>query len=598
MTNPTTTVLYVDDDTILVDLVRDIVQTHHEDISIHTALTGDEGLAKLEALDDVDCVISDYEMPGMNGLELLDAVRQQWPDLPFILFTGEGDEETAEKAINAGVTDYMQKQTGMAQFGILLNRVRKVVAQRRTEAELRRELRIEKEHFQMALENSPFFAFRLDADLRYTWVANPHEDFAAVEVLGKRDDELLPPEAAEILMGPKRKALETGERVREEVTYELPSGEVTYDLTVEPLRNESGEIVGLTCASLDITERKQYERNLELDSQRTGAQLQLLVETVEDYAIYFLDTEGYVQTWNTGAENLTGYTSDEVIGEHFSLFYREEDVEAGVPERNLSDAAERKNVTETGWRVRKDGSEFWADVRITALREEDELLGYAKIVRDSSQQKREQDLLEQKEQLERFIATISHDLRNPLLVVDGYIGLARKTGDLSRLDPAESAIERATELLDYIRRVAEEGEHIIEPEPVDLREVAEVAWGDIVTEEATLHIEGDAVLVADRMRLQQVLRNLFENAVKHASPRVEVTIGPLDGGFYVEDDGPGIPEAERAKVFEMGYSGNAESSGSGLAIAKQIVEVHGWAIEVTDGTEGGARIEVSGVEVA
>jgi HTH-type transcriptional regulator, bacterioopsin transcriptional activator and related proteins len=126
------------------------------------------------------------------------------------------------------------------------------------------DLRTEKGHFRTAVENSPLVGFRLNTDLRYTWIINPHEDFDPESVIGKREDELLPPEAAETVMDPKRKALETGERVREEVTYELPSGLVLYDLTVEPLRDETGEIVGLACVTWDITERKRREDELEV----------------------------------------------------------------------------------------------------------------------------------------------------------------------------------------------------------------------------------------------------------------------------------------------------------------------------------------------
>jgi PAS domain S-box-containing protein len=129
---------------------------------------------------------------------------------------------------------------------------------------LEQDLRTEKEHFRVALENSPIVAFRQDTDLRYTWVGNPQRDFRDHGVIGKRDDEILPPQSAETLTEIKRRALETGDPVREEVTYELPNGErVAYDLTVEPFRNESGEIVGLTSAALDITERREREAELE-----------------------------------------------------------------------------------------------------------------------------------------------------------------------------------------------------------------------------------------------------------------------------------------------------------------------------------------------
>ncbi|WP_372912848.1 PAS domain-containing sensor histidine kinase [Salinigranum sp.] len=133
---------------------------------------------------------------------------------------------------------------------------------------LERELRTETEQFRTALQNSPLVAFRLDTDLRYTWIGNSHEDFDESAVLGKRDDDLLPPEAAEVVMTPKRTVLETGEGVREEVTYDVPSGEVTYDLTVEPLRDETGTLVGLTAAALDVTEQKQHERQLREQNER------------------------------------------------------------------------------------------------------------------------------------------------------------------------------------------------------------------------------------------------------------------------------------------------------------------------------------------
>lgn len=127
---------------------------------------------------------------------------------------------------------------------------------------LKRALRTEEEHFRIALENSPFTAFRLDTDLRYTWIGNPHADFDPDAIIGNRDDELLPPEAAETVMAPKREALETGEGVRREVTYDLASGTVNYDLTVEPLRDDGGDIVGLTAAAMDVTHQKELERML------------------------------------------------------------------------------------------------------------------------------------------------------------------------------------------------------------------------------------------------------------------------------------------------------------------------------------------------
>lgn len=185
----------------------------------------------------------------------------------------------------------------------------------------------------------------------------------------------------------------------------------------------------------------------------------------------------------------------------------------------------------------------------------------------------------------------------PLSVAEGNVELALETGDLSRLNATTRSIGRVGELLDYLSTLAKEGKQMMDLEPVDLGEVAKTSWGMIERDGADLNVEASIVLVTDRQQLQQLLENLLSIAIEHGSPDVAVSIGPLDGeGFYVEDDGPGIPEAERADVFEMGYTSEVEGTGFGLAICKQIAEVNGWSIEVTDGLEGGARFEISGVD--
>jgi len=339
------------------------------------------------------------------------------------------------------------------------------------------------------------------------------------------------------------------------------------------------------------------ERAAEPDSGGTESGFELLVDAVEDRGMFLLDETGHVRTWNTGAERIQGYASDEIVGEHVSVLYREEDVEAGVPGRDLSEAAAEGRVREEGWRVRADGSEFRADVTLAAFREEGDLVGYASVVRDLSRRRREQELLERTENLETLVSAISHDLRTPLAVAAGNVEMAVETGDLSRLEATTRALERATELLDHLTELAEDGRRITDPEPVDLHEVATDAWLGVGTDEdeATLDVEGSATFVADRCRVRELFENLFANAVQHAGPDVAVRVGPLDGEggrFFVEDDGSGIPEADRAEVFETGYSTDPDGTGFGLAICERIADAHGWAIEATDGADGGARFEV------
>ena len=149
------------------------------------------------------------------------------------------------------------------------------------------------------------------------------------------------------------------------------------------------------------------------------------------------------------------------------------------------------------------------------------------------------------------------------------------------------------ELLDQFEELSTGGTIGSEPETVGLRDVSEMAWTVVETEDAELTVTGDETFLAHRGQLQQLLENLFKNAVEHAGPDVTVSVGVLDdGGFFVEDDGPGIPRAERSRVFEMGESLDPDGAGVGLAICKRIADVHGWDIDVTDGAEGGARFEI------
>jgi signal transduction histidine kinase len=155
-------------------------------------------------------------------------------------------------------------------------------------------------------------------------------------------------------------------------------------------------------------------------------------------------------------------------------------------------------------------------------------------------------------------------------------------------------------LIDDLLVLAREGEAAGETEPVPLDEFVGECWWTVDTRRATLHLDADLTVRADRGRLAQVFENLFRNAVEHGDDDASIRVGDLkDGdGFFVEDDGPGIPEDERDEVFESGYSTSAGGTGVGLAIVRRIVEAHGWSIAVTEGTDGGARFEITDVDLA
>ena len=216
---------------------------------------------------------------------------------------------------------------------------------------------------------------------------------------------------------------------------------------------------------------------------------------------------------------------------------------------------------------------------------------------------RSTELERQNDRLEEFASVVSHDLRNPLNVAQGRVELARDECDSEHLDAAARAHERMNTLISDLLTLAREGQRVRETTPVSLSAAAKTCWMNVNTASATLAIEEELTLAADESRLQQLLENLIRNSVEHGGEEVRITIGPLaDGnGFYVADDGPGIPADRREEIFDAGVSTTQAGTGFGLRIVEQVADAHGWTVSVVDrdadGEATGARFEVTGVDV-
>ena len=221
----------------------------------------------------------------------------------------------------------------------------------------------------------------------------------------------------------------------------------------------------------------------------------------------------------------------------------------------------------------------------------DDVIGTFAFYVDVSERK---ELEREKERLDEFTSIVSHDLRNPLNVAQGQTALARETGDLDHLDAVERAHERMQTLISDLLTLARSGQHLDEIAPVSVGSLAEDCWRNTETHGATLNVRTDRTVRADRTRLQQLIENLLRNAVDHGGDDVTVTVGELDDGFYVADDGPGVPEDRREDVFEAGYTTSDDGSGFGLSIVEQVAEAHGWTVTVTESDPGGARFEIRG----
>lgn len=206
------------------------------------------------------------------------------------------------------------------------------------------------------------------------------------------------------------------------------------------------------------------------------------------------------------------------------------------------------------------------------------------------------ELQERNERLEQFARMLRHELRNPLNVMDGYLDLAREEGSADSFDACQESVDHMNKLLEDTLIIIDGGEAGFDPEPVDLATICDDCWKVITAEEAQLEITETRQIRADEGRLKQLLENLFRNAVEHTGPDVTVTVGELADGFYIEDDGMGITQKERNRVFEEGYSGDSAGTGIGLAVVESVGDLHGWNVRVGQSEDGGARFEITNVD--
>jgi len=310
-----------------------------------------------------------------------------------------------------------------------------------------------------------------------------------------------------------------------------------------------------------------------------------------DAGVFVFDRNDRLVDVNPTGRELLGLEGADVIGR-----------DAGALLDGLPTLRERfESVADTAENIETEVS-FGADhfqVSISPLTDRrGQPIGRLFLVNDVTEQKRRQRELErQNEQLEEFASVVSHDLRNPLSVAASNLelGRMRSEGGEEYLTEAERAIDRMDGIIDDVLTLAREGRGIETVERTSLSSLAERAWQNVETDAATLTVVDDRELEADSDRLQRAFENLFRNAVEHGGDGVTVRVGERPDGFYVEDDGPGIPPEHRAEVFENGFTTAETGTGFGLAIVETIVAAHGWEIAVAADAADGARFEVSGV---
>lgn len=733
-------VLHVDDEPSITELTTTYLERADDRFDVRTTTRAD---AALEILRNgtVDCVVSDYDMPEMNGIELLRTIREERPDLPYILYTGKGSEEIASDAISAGVTDYLQKGTSSEQYTVLANRITNAVESYRSQRTLvERNRKLQK--YEQMVNSMAEAACIYDRDGRFEIVNEYLAEWynTTPESLVGTSSNLLPriADAAEV---DPLEALFDDERSR--LTGELDGtfpdhGYAVLEYRLTPLRIH-GSVEGIVGVVRDVT-----------DSRRKTQRLKTLIQNLPGVVYQSkMDPEYPMEFVRGECESLTGYTpsefesgavrwgSDLVHPDHqdrlwetiregieaegqFEVTYRirtATDTTKWVWERgrlvsqtrsdepvlegfitDITARKEREQILKTlhdvGLRhdegqsvteiceqtiaAAEDALEFDLSVvnierdgllEVEATSESvppegattmsvdtgiagktyrtgesilfDDLydnetaepqgpyrsgisisigdhgifqavsrepnsfdesdLELAELLADQTASaldrlEYERTLERQNERLQEFTNVISHDLRNPLTVAQTRLELAEDDCDTPHHEAIDRAHERMETLIQDLLALARQRGPVTDPDEVVLDTIVEQCWLTVETESATLRLESSRTISADENRVKQLFENFFRNSVEHGGSDVTIRVGALSDGFFVEDDGPGIPESDRADVFEAGFSTARAGTGFGLRIVDQIVEAHDWEIRVTDGEEGGARFEITGVE--
>jgi PAS domain S-box-containing protein len=456
--------------------------------------------------------------------------------------------------------------------------------------------------------------------------AQRFKGYEAAEIIGKHFSVFYPeidkwkaPQELEIAERDGR-VEDEGWRVRKDGT------QFWANVVITALRDKEGTLVGFAKVTRDLTERRAAELRISASEQ----QLRLIVNSVRDYGIFMLDPTGRVLTWNEGAEAISGYSQTEIVGQHFSVFYPPEDIAAAKPDWELEIVAREGRFEDEGWRVRKDGRRFWANVVITALRDKHgALVGFAKVTRDLTERKaaeeREIDAArraavsdEANRTKSTFLAAMSHELRTPLNAIGGYADLLLMgvSGPVSpqHRDYLERIRLSQQHLLSIINDILnfsriEAGQLAYEVGPVSLCAVMDAVAPMVEPQAVMKEIKlgrwhgSDAMALADRAKTEQILLNLLSNAIKFtpSGGQVDLVCATQNDEVIlsVADTGVGIPAESLGSIFQpfvqVGRSLTSphEGTGLGLAISSDLANAMGGKLSVESTLGVGSKFTIT-----
>ncbi|MFC3478222.1 PAS domain-containing protein [Halobacterium litoreum] len=568
------TVLHIEDDDDFADLVSVFLEREREFFEVRTETTPSDGV-ELAREGDVDCVVCDYDMPAMDGLDVLEAIREDAPDLPFILFTGKGSEEIASEAISAGVTEYLQKEGGTEQYEVLANRIEQAVSRRRAERQVACGFRaIETAHDGISL---------LDTDGEFVYVNEAYADivgYERTELLGRHWDILYAEDETARVAEEMLPQARDGEWVGE-TDYRHKNGEtVTVD---HRLIYTDEDTLVCTVSETDDAEAVRDELSLkERAMDETPIGITITDAAQPDNPIVYAN-DGFVET--------TGYSQSDVLGRNCRFLQGERTRDEPVAELAAAiDAGEAVSVELRNYR--RDGELFWNRVTVIPLTDADgdaeHFVGF------------QEDVTARRELLEEFgslAGVLSHDMQNPLQTIRGRLELAVETGDVEHVEEALPSLDRMSQLIDDVADALESGTIVGEHQKIDVRELVEGIWDSLDQhgDTGSLEVDGTPTVHGNPEAVRRMFDNLLGNSIEHGEPPVDVRVGSFEDGIYLEDNGPGIPEKNRERVFEQGFSTKEYNGGTGMGMAsvRQIVLAHDWRIEIGDSeSSDGVRFEI------
>jgi len=554
----------------------------------------------------VGCVVLAPDGTEWDPVAALDSLASRDAEVPVVLVTA-GD---IDAYVDAGVFGAVADVVRPGDDATLARRVRETVARYRDRV---RDSRV-RERYEALVDHSPAPVGIVDADRTIRFANDALADLLAAEapadLVGRDVAAFVASDSREVAMRRLRRVIEAGEPApAAQRTLVATTDEEKYVLAALTPVEFGGESAAQLIAN-DVTEHKRLESELRAQRDRFSTLFESLNEPVVDTRF---DGEApvvtgvnaaFAETFGVDPETVVGDSLDDII----------------VPADEREDAAAFNRRARAGEHLEREVSRRTPDgprdflLRFVPYRSGGERGGYAIYIDITDRREWERQLRRQNERLEEVSAVVSHDLRNPLNVARGTTEILAERADESDRElfaRVQNAHDRMETIIAEMLTLARQGQSVSDLESVDLASAAREAWATTETADATLSVETDATILADGSRLQGAFENLYRNAVEHAGPDVTVTVGAMPacpdeegtalarrGGFYVADDGPGIPADDRDSVFQSGYTTAEDGTGFGLAIVQSIVEAHSWDIAVTESAGGGARFEVTGVEYA